>query len=1274
MIPKLPKELLEEMPPLSENSRTVLEKRYLDRDEKGQVKENFDELFWRVAYHVASKGCLKAESSEAIAEAAITYFRLIRSGNFLPNSPTLANAGTRTGQLSACFVIPVSDSFSNGNDGIYDALRKAQLIQQTGGGVGFSFSRLRSKGVLVNTTKGVASGPLSFMDVFDVACDKIKQGGCLTPETLVHTELGVLRLSELVNSSELEYNDLDLQVLTDEGNRKAHAGWNNSVANTLTVALENGATLQGTPNHKVKVMRPNGNREWVRFDELTTEDSVIQVLNPNAHMWGDYQNLNPVTGDYNYPSKTYSFPTQLNEELAWVLGYLWGDGFVSKDGSYRFGFAVTNGSPAGHNLRNFFEKMFGIELKVQQKPDDGSYCLIGHSKQVHDWLKLNGLDKNYSNNLEVPKIVRMSPKTVVSSFISGLLEADGTITENRPALGSSSKQLLADVQVLLATMGIPSKLREATKSEDRYSQNYFGVLRVHSGKGLERFIENIPVLEGSRFELLQHVVVDTGREKAWPIPNMLEALEPILSTTTSSRESYERKQALRYLRGQRMLKASSLELLGIGDDSNYNEYYWKVKSVEESGKTLTLDLCVEDNHTYLANGFVSHNTRRGAQMGILRVDHPDILEFIDYKQDLTKLTNFNVSVAITDKFLKALEEDKEYELVDPNAGKTGVKLLAKDVWNRIISRAHATGEPGVVFIDRMSRHCPTPGLNGAMAYEATNPCGEQPLLPYESCNLGSINLDNMIGYDESGVPFIDEEKLRKTVWEAIYFMDDVVECNEYVKGVPEIRETTLKTRKLGLGIMGHARMLCRLGIGYNTEEGRKVSEAVYAFIDLESKKASVELAKDRGAYAYFMDNLDQSIEFFKNDWAERAASAKQSELFDISEGYLALIPEMEKHGLRNSTTTTIAPTGTISMVADTSGGCEPLFALAFKRWQAETHMVETDKVLLEELNSLFDKKQVEVILDGIESNKGSLQRAIATNYFAKNGLELNSQEKLQKLSQVYVTAGDISPADHVLMQAALQKYCDSAISKTANAPEDFTVEQTAELYDLAIKTGCKGITIYRDNSRQFQPLSVPKAEAKLETVVAEAGCTNCTCQAEKAPRSRPSRVFGLNDRIDTSEGKLYVQVNYDRYGIREVIANLGKGGGVLSSLVESLGRVISVALKHHAPVGDIIQSLRGIRGGSPHGFGPKQTLSIPDAIGKVIAGAPDHIYVSTSEALPDDIEYEITSVVPSTQAKNKTLDPVFDLGHSPECSECGGTLVFSEGCMNCPNCFSSKCS
>lgn len=838
MIPPLPVNILDGLPPLSENSQTVLTKRYLDRDEKGNIRETHDELFWRVAYFVAKNGHLKGLEEQHVMEQAVKYFRMLRSGDFLPNSPTLANAGTRTGQLSACFVIPVSDAFSNASDGIYDALTKAQLIQQTGGGVGYSFSRLRRKGAIVSTTKGIASGPVSFMDVFDVACEKMKQGG----------------------------------------------------------------------------------------------------------------------------------------------------------------------------------------------------------------------------------------------------------------------------------------------------------------------------------------------------------------------------------------------------------------------------------------------TRRGAQMGILRVDHPDILEFIDYKQDLSKLTNFNVSVGVTDAFLAALDADAEFELVDPQDGPTGTKLRAKDIWNRIITRAHSTGEPGIVFLDRMNKHNPTPKLG---PYEATNPCGEQPLNPYESCNLGSITLDNMVSYDEDNKPFLDDDKLQEVVWLATQFMDDVVDANEYVPRVPEIRETTLKTRKLGLGIMGLARMLCKLGIPYNSSEGRAMAEHVYAFIDLHSKAASTEMAKELGAYPYFMDNIGESLEFFRKDLQERANKALESGMQEISDGYLAVLDQIEDHGIRNSTTTTIAPTGTISMVADTSGGCEPLFALAFKRFQAETQMIETDKVFLAALDALGIREK-DLVLEEVTKNEGSLINALARS-------DKLPKAQLEELARVFVTAGDISPEDHVLMQAALQKYCDSAISKTVNAPENYTVEETARVYDLALKTNCKGVTIYRNNSRQFQPLAVTSAPAPEAASVESAEMITEIVEdllKKHSPRERPSRLFGFNDRIETEQGKLYVQINYDSQGVREVLANLGKGGGVLSSLVEAIGRLISVALKHHTPVEDLSQSLRGIRGGSPNGFGPKQTLSIPDAIGKVLESSPEHLNVRTAEPEPEPQPIGLfykEQVVPQAEVRGY-LDPVRDLGHSPECAECGATLVFSEGCRSCPSCFSSKCS
>lgn len=638
--------------------------------------------------------------------------------------------------------------------------------------------------------------------------------------------------------------------------------------------------------------------------------------------------------------------------------------------------------------------------------------------------------------------------------------------------------------------------------------------------------------------------------------------------------------------------------------------------------------------------------RRGANMGILRIDHPDIMDFIRHKEDLTKLTNFNISVAVTDAFMEALEAGTHYQLLNPRSGEAAGSLEARTVWREIIQRAWNTGEPGVVFIDRMNRYCPVPWMGG---YESTNPCGEQPLIPFESCNLGSINVENFVVTNELGAPAIDWEHLRRVVHVSTHLLDNVIDANHYP--IPEIREVTLATRKIGLGVMGFARLLYRMGIGYGSEASFKLSEELFSFIDFESKVASIELAKTRGQFSGRNGHETESNAFFERLFMER----DRHEYRHPEANYAALVREVEAHGIRNSTTTTIAPTGTISILADTSGGCEPVFALAFKRWQADTHMVDVDRTFL--AHAKDHGYYSDELMEAIDANHGSLIGLEGFN------LPMGALE-------TFVTAHDITPSEHVLIQAAFQKYNDSATSKTINFSEEATLEDVETAYNLAWRSHCKGITIYRNNSRQFQPLSVskpePKVEAKPETV-----------RMAPQPRVRSEDLYGYTRVTMTGDGKLYTTVNYDEQGIREVVTNVGRSGGTLNSLSEGIGRIISLALQYNVPVDELAAQLIGIRGANPTGFGPKQTLSIPDAIGKVLKDSPRQLgsILSAQPVLhPVPVASPVAPAMAAAVQGRYGVHAVEVYGESPECPECGHSLEFGEGCAVCRGCGYSRCS
>jgi ribonucleoside-diphosphate reductase alpha chain len=610
-------------------------------------------------------------------------------------------------------------------------------------------------------------------------------------------------------------------------------------------------------------------------------------------------------------------------------------------------------------------------------------------------------------------------------------------------------------------------------------------------------------------------------------------------------------------------------------------------------------------------------TRRGANMGILRVDHPDILEFIQCKKDNNEITNFNISVAITEEFMKAVEEDREYDLIDPHTGKVVNRLRAREVFDLIVEMAWRNGEPGIVFLDRINEKNPTPEVG---EIESTNPCGEQPLLPYESCNLGSINLENMLKKVE-GRYVIDYDKLRETVYDAVHFLDNVIDANKYP--LPQIEEMTKGTRKIGLGVMGFANMLLRLGIPYDSDEAVKLGEELMEFIDETSKEASIKLAEQRGTFGFY----DKSI--------------------------------YKKMGIkiRNATTTTIAPTGTISIIAGTSSGIEPVFAIAMTR-------NVMDNTELVEVNPVFKEVAIE---RGFYSEE--LMREIA-----RRGSLKDIKGIPEDVKRVFVIAHDIDHEWHVKMQAAFQKHVDNAVSKTVNFRNEATVEDVRRTYLLAYKLGCKGVTIYRDGSRESQVLNLGIKEKKEEAKPKEEQTKNEPLR----PRPRPPVTRGITEKVRIGCGNLYITVNYDDQGICEVFTNLGRAGGCPSQS-EATSRLISIALRSGIDAKTIVEQLKGIRCHSTLRQMATnkeiKVLSCPDAIGKVIEKVMKIRVEEEQQFAPIDVPiYENNHNGDEDDPKEEVALSEADLLDEEKfCPECGSPIEHEGGCVVCKNCGYSKC-
>lgn len=576
-------------------------------------------------------------------------------------------------------------------------------------------------------------------------------------------------------------------------------------------------------------------------------------------------------------------------------------------------------------------------------------------------------------------------------------------------------------------------------------------------------------------------------------------------------------------------------------------------------------------------------TRRGANMGLLRVDHPDILNFITCKDENTKFNNFNISVGLTEEFMNALEEDRHYDLINPRTKKITLRVKARDVFDLIVNHAWKNGEPGIVFLDRINASNPTPRLG---EIESTNPCGEQPLLPYESCNLGSINLAKMVKNGE-----VNLEKLKDTVWKSVHFLDNVIDVNKYP--LKKIDEMTKANRKIGLGVMGWADMLIQMQIPYNSDRAAELAEEVMGFIQAEGKKATSALAEERGAFPNYKDSI-----------------------------YYGKIE------VRNATVTTIAPTGTLSIIAGCSSGIEPLFAVSFVRT-----VLEGTKLI--EVNPHFED---------VAKGRGFWNRGLMEKIAEKGSIK-EFKEIPDDVKAVFVTAHDITPEEHIKMQAAFQKYVDNAVSKTVNFPHDAAQKDVEEAYLLAYRLGCKGVTVYRDGSREEQVLSTGKSKTAEDR-------TQGTEHRQKiVPRKRPGVIRGATRLMKTGCGHLYITVNEDEKGhLFELFTSMGKAGGCAASQSEAIGRLVSLAFRSNIEPDEVVNQLKGISCHQPSWVDGGRILSCSDAIAKAIE------------------KYHSNDNDNGNGRKD-----VADIMLIGACPECGGAVEHEGGCAVCHNCGFTKC-
>ncbi len=741
---------------------------------------------------------------------------------------------------------------------------------------------------------------------------------------------------------------------------------------------------------------------------------------------------------------------------------------------------------------------------------------------------------------------------------------------------------------------------------------------------------------------------------------------------------------------QTLRDAALIQQTGGGNGFNFSRLRPQGAIVKTSAGQATGPVGFLRVYDHAFGEIAQGGTRRGANMGVMRVDHPDVEEFITSKISENAITNFNISVGITDAFMQAVRDDKDWDLVFPDiasplyrgfsgtleqARAAGIPirvyktLRARDLFDKIIKQAHHNGEPGVLFLDAANRTNPVPHL---YPLESTNPCGEQWLGPYENCCLGSVNLAQHFGPDGS----VDWEGLRESVALSTRFLDDVVEANAYVPAVPQLKEAAHRARRIGLGIMGLGDLMYHAGVRYGSPEGQEFAAQVMEFVRYHCMQTSIEMAKARGPFPaiagsiYDPDNLKwsapKSLAAYKHDWQRPALEWKE------------IIKGIKKHGIRNAAQTTVAPTGTIATVAGCEGyGCEPVFALAYIR-----HVNDNGK----DLQLTYGSPLFEAALE--KAGMSAEARQAIFEEVMQHGTLQDVEAVPAEIRRVFATAGDVTAEEHVRMAGALQAFVDNSISKTINFPESATEQDVATAYMLAWELGAKGITVYVTGSRDKVVLETHATAGKKQTELAPAEAPAPTpmvasglpvSASEKViwhetKKPRPRSLHGETFTIETPLGKAFVTVNTNGGDQPfEIFINTAKAGSETAAVSEAIGRLISYVLRMASPIApldrlrEVVTQLTGIGGGRSLGFGPNRVRSLPDGVGQVLGE-----YLANREGRPIHIDSESGGSSPHASGGAASGQPGMKIGDlCPECGE--AAVVNEEGCRKCYACGFSEC-
>ena len=1141
--------------------------------------------------------------------------------------------------VSNCFVIP---SPHDSRGGILATLTQMVEIMSRGGGVGINLSSLRPRGARVKKVNGFSSGPCNWAELFSVATkDIIQQGGCFAPGMRIMTHRGLVPIKEIVEADARSF------AATHQGYKEVTAKFNNGIKEVFEVTTEAGYSVTTTWEHKFLTFNVNGEFFLTPLSALKEGDNAVMLLGD----WRDDLPLVPLSTTIPQPSK-HSFgrkdvtlPGLFTQDLAFLIGAYHADGSKIADEYSHHGkgirIAMVKDRPDDlRTVMGAIDRCLGIEPKIHSG-DGAVWDLEIFSRSLNEYLFKNNLMKSSSASVTVPEQVFRSPKSVVSAYVAGVFMGDGTNRggKGRLRIATVSRQFAQELQLLLVNLGIASRIKVQERQKQGWRTLY--AVTVNGETFMKRFAH---LLAPWTEKVGDHPASVRDGAFGWPL-NVVDRfayLAHFQRTMARNNPTTSRKAALflqEHITQVGEPDRSDVELLaGCVPD--------RIVSIVPKGQASIYDLEVADKHLLSGNGFYTSNSRRGALMLMLWDWHPDIEEFISVKQDLNRINGANLSVCVSDKFMEAVKNDSDWELVFPDTtdpdydakwdgylpnwialGKKPVvhkTIKARAMWDLIAEAAWRSAEPGVVFMERYNKWF----NNNYWEYvNCVNPCGEEGLPNWGVCNLCSINLAALV--NENGE--MDYGRLAEVAKVGVRFQDDVVDADFYV--FPEIKERQLKgERRIGLGTMGLGDALIKMKLRYGSQESLPVIDKIYKTIRDAAYEAAVEIAAEKGPFP----KIDKK---------------KHLEAHLIKQLPEQIRRKLKKYGVRNSVVLQQAPTGSTSLLSGVSSGIEPVYEFEF---------IRRDRL-------------------GEHVLRHPLYEAWVEEFKKTVGHEPAKEER----PAYFVSANDLTPEDHVYVQAAIQKYVDASISKTVNAPRGHTIEDVKKLYNLAYELGCKGITYMREGSR---PGVLSRKEQNEQDKKNEQDEVKVGGQYVPEVKPRPMVVHGSTYQVETPVGQAYVTINTNGGNQPvELFVNVGKAGSDVTAMAEAMGRLASLLLRIASPIPPmerahkIAAELIGIGGTRSLGFGENRVRSLPDAVAKVIDrhfGFFKHhngqIRTNGEAAAVQSPSVEPAekplTVAPQQMVMTKRMVTV-DL--CPNCGE--GSLVFEESCKKCYSCGYSEC-